>query len=279
MPNWIEIKALLATAPPDWSPLIEAFDRHGCPGTAQEDEPPSLSAYMAEVNGWENRVAALSNDLKSLGAREVQNKIVPEEDWSQNWKQFFKTRRVGQRIVIKPTWDHFEPGVDDVVITLDPGQAFGTGDHPTTRVCLELLERADPEGKTVADIGCGSGILAIAASKLGAKEVIASDLDEQSVEITKENAKLNGVHFPAVAAAGFEALNQPYDMALSNIISATLIRLAPDASKATKAGGRWIVSGIIETNWPDVRAAAERAGFTLEDRVQEDEWVGATFLR
>ena len=167
----------------------------------------------------------------------------------------------------------------DVIITLDPGQAFGTGDHQTTRLCLELLEQAEPRGKTVADIGCGSGVLAIAAAKLGAANVIATDIDEQSVEITRENVKLNDVQINAQLAAGFDAIDEPREIALSNIISATLIRLAPHAARVVKSRGKWIVSGIIEQNWPDVLAAAEQAGFELEQKMKEDEWVGATFRR
>jgi len=277
--QWIEIRAVLDNPPEDWSAYINIFDEHGCPGTLQSDDPPALSAYMAEVNGATRRVDALKNALTQLGVACVQTRIVPEEDWSENWKQHFKTRRVGKRIVIRPTWDVEPPSPADITITLDPGQAFGTGDHQTTRICLQLLEQAELHNKTVADVGCGSGILAITAVKLGAKSVIASDIDEQSVEITKENAKLNGVEFQTYCAAGFDAIQETQDVVISNIISATLIRLAPDASRAVKPGGKWIVSGIIEQNWPDVLYAATQGGFALEQLLKEDEWVAATFLR
>ena len=240
---------------------------------------------MADVDGASRRVDELKNSLAQMGVACVETRMVPEEDWSENWKQHFKTRRVGKRIVIRPSWDELIDnrqstiGNKDVVITLDPGQAFGTGDHQTTRLCLQLLEQADPKNKTVADVGCGSGILAIAAAKLGASKVIASDIDEQSIEITKENARLNHVEFETHVAAGFDAIDKPQEMVLSNIISATLIRLSGEAGLAINEGGKWIVSGIIEQNWPDVLAAAQNAGFTLEQKLTEDEWVGATFRR
>jgi ribosomal protein L11 methyltransferase len=275
--NWIEVKAEFQNEPEDWSIYIEAFDRIGCEETLQTDNPFTLSAYLEDVAGTQDRVERLTADLKDLGASGVFTQIVPDEDWAENWKQFFKVRHVGEHLVIVPTWEEYEPKPGETVITLDPGQAFGTGDHPTTRLSLTLLEQADPRDKSVADIGCGSGVLAIAACKLGAHPVVASDLDEQSVEITRQNATLNQVDFPAFVAAGFDSLTGPQDIVLSNIISATLMRLAPDAKNFVKPGGVWIVSGIIEQNWDDVKAKAEAAGFQLETKLQEDEWVGATF--
>jgi ribosomal protein L11 methyltransferase len=260
--------------------FAEVFDRYGCPGTLQTDSPPSLSAYLLEVPGSEQRVTDLRSELLGLGAAEVVATTVPEEDWAESWKQYFKTRRIGERIIIRPTWEEAEAGRSDLVIVLDPGQAFGTGDHPTTRLCLELMQKVEVSGKTVADVGCGSGILSIAAVMLGASKVAASDLDAQSVEVSKENAALNGTSFECIVAEGFDALHgEEFDVVLSNIISATLIRLAPDAARHVRKGGYWIVSGIIQQNWRDVLAAVERSGFVLVRHVEEGEWVGATFRR
>lgn len=280
MNNWIEIKAILDVAPEDWSLLIDAFDRHGCPGTVHGDAPPSLSAYMLDVPGVQPRIDELSAELRSLGADRVETRTVPEEDWAEDWKQYFKPRRIGKAIVVRPTWEEAEIQESEVEIVLDPGQAFGTGDHPTTRLCLELMQELDIAGKTVADIGCGSGILSIAAVKLGASSVVASDLDAQSIEVSKANAALNGVNFDCVLAPGFEAVGTAtFDVVLSNIISATLIRLAPDAYRHVKVGGSWLVSGVIEANWPDVQGAALDCGFTLRTMQQENEWIGAVFHR
>lgn len=277
-PSWIEIRATLPAAPEDWSILAEAFDRHGCPGSQIEDL--TIIGYLADVAGAEAIAESLGADLTALGGAVSVDRI-EEQDWSELWKIHFKPRRVGNRFLLRPTWEPYQCLDEEVEIVLDPGQAFGTGDHPTTRLSLQLLEHVlEPNSQlTVADVGCGSGVLAIAAAKLGANVVMASDLDPISVEITRQNARLNGVEFPTAVAAGFDAIDTPVDLAVSNIISATLIRLAPDASAKVKPGGFWIVSGIIEANWSDVHEAAARAGFTLVRKELEDEWVGATFRR
>lgn len=280
MTDWIEIKALFDVAPDDWSIYADAFDRFGCPGSVQYDEPPSISAYMVGVEGAAAQANLLAEELKRLGATAVEIGSVPEEDWSETWKQFFKPRRIGKRFVIRPTWESYETQEGDLEIVLDPGQAFGTGDHPTTRLCLELLDSFDLSGKCVADVGCGSGILSIGALLLGASEVDAVDIDPLSVEVAIENAKLNGVSYRCVAGDGFKALqHEQYDLIVSNIISAILIRLSPDAAAYVKKGGHWVVSGIIKQNWPDVLEAAQKVGFTLIENAEEDEWVAATFLR
>lgn len=281
MTVWIEIKALLDSAPDDWSVLADAFDRYGCPGTIVSDNPPSISAYLVSVPGTPAQVEALSQELKAMGAREIETREVPEEDWAESWKQHFKPRRVGKRFVVRPTWESFnlEPG--DIEIVLDPGQAFGTGDHPTTRMCLELLEAEPIDGERVLDLGCGSGILGIGARKLGVAYVLAADIDPLSAEVTRQNADLNAADLEVVCGDGFEhpASRQHWDLILSNIISATLIRLAPQAWANLRPGGDWIMSGIIRDNWPDVQAAAERCGFSLVRKLDEGEWVGATFQK
>jgi len=183
--------------------------------------------------------------------------------------------------VIRPEWETFEAEADDIVIVLDPGQAFGTGDHPTTRMCLELLDALDLHGLDVADIGCGSGILAVAACRLGARSVVGVDIDGVAVEASAENAARNGVSFDVLAGKGFEPLpsEATYDLVVSNIISAALIVLAPEASGRVRPGGRWVVSGVIRNNWPDVAAAAERAGFQVDDVREEGDWVAASLIR
>lgn len=278
MKSWIEVTAVFSQPPVDWSLYIDAFDKFGCPGTLQTDDPPSLTGYLVDVAGAEDRLTLLSEALFELGVSSVRSTTVPEEDWSEMWKIHFKPRRIGKRFVVRPTWEEYEVLPGDIELVLDPGQAFGTGDHPTTRVCLQALEDINLEGKKVLDLGCGSGILAIAASKLGANPLLATDIDEQSVEVTKENMFRNSVEFPVHVEDGFPT-SGPWDVVISNIISATLIRFAPDAAASVIPGGYWVVSGIIEGNWPDVQKAAERVGFKLINHVQEDQWVGATFQR
>lgn len=277
--RWLTVRARPATLPEDWSPIVEVFDRHGLENSLQEDSPPALTSCLVDVAGADEVLQRLVADLAELGVTDVDIEPLVEENWEENWKQFFKPRRIGRRIVVMPTWESVETGPDDVVLVLDPGQAFGTGEHPTTRMCLELLERVGVAGRRVADVGCGSGILAVAAVKLGAASVAAVDIDPIAVEVAKENAEINGVTFAAVAGEGIAALEGgPWDLVVSNIISATLIRISRDVA-GTLPQGDWVVSGILEENWPDVLAAAQRVGFRLQERLEEDGWVAAWLAR
>lgn len=276
--SWIEVKASFDKAPEDWSPLVDLFVRHGCDNTLQTDLPATILACVVEVPGAREEIEALRAELRAAGAREVLVGPYEEQDWEEAWKKFFKPRRVGKSFVVRPTWEEFDAQPGDHVIVLDPGQAFGTGDHPTTRMCLALLEEANVPGSDVLDLGCGSGILSIGAAMLGAKSVFATDVDPLAVEVTKENAALNGVDLPTAVADGLQD-SKTYDVVLSNIISAALIRFAGDISRVVRPGGRWMVSGILNPNWLDVKKAAEKAGFTLHKKVEEDDWVAAIFLR
>lgn len=279
MNRWIEIAAVV---PADWqdvSVAIDAFVEFGCPGVQETSEPRKLVGNLPEGEAGAKSAADLATRLREIGALDVQTRIVQDQDWDALWRIHFKPRRVGKRFVIVPTWEDYPTQEGDLVVLLDPGRAFGTGDHPTTRLCLELLETTPVKGKTVADVGCGTGILAIGACLLGASKVIATDIDEVAVEVTRENAVLNKVEFEAFPADGFAGVPGEVDVLLSNIISATLIRLAMDAASHVKPGGCWIVSGIIRANWPDVQSAAEKAGFALEATAEEDDWVAARFRR
>ncbi len=304
--SWIEVRATFPSSG-DRSPYIEAFRDHGIENTLEEGD--DLVGAIVAVEGTPARLAELEAALRSAGATDVKTQPLPEVDWDEVWRLHFKPRRIGRRFIVRPTWETFDTGPEDIEIVLDPGQAFGTGDHATTRLCLELLESVDLKGKRLADVGCGSGILSIAAVKLGA-DVEAVDIEAISVDVTKENAARNGVEFRAIVGAGIASLMEPepsevggsweqdehpltaqvqpernpvssatYDVVVSNIISAVLIRISADVAAAIKPGGVWLVSGIIPANWPDVLAAAERAGFALEEKREEDNWVAARFTR
>jgi ribosomal protein L11 methyltransferase len=275
MSHWIEVKAHLASAPLDWSAWDAIFDNHGVAGTVQTDNPPTLSGYVGP--GSEDTIEDLKAALLEYGASEVTAEPVAEIDWAEAWKQFFVPRRVGNRFMVVPSWTEYDPEPNDLVITLDPGQAFGTGDHPTTRGCLELLEREGAQGKEVADIGCGSGILSVGAGLLGAKSLVCVDTEIVSCASTRENFTRNNVTGEVFNGAGFEPLpeNDTYDLVLSNIISAALIGIAHEAARRVRPGGTWIISGIIEANWPDVLDKATRCGFTLQDFIHEGDWIAA----
>lgn len=279
MSAWIEVKAILANAPEDWAVWTEIFDRHGYSGTVQTDFPPTLSTYVAP--GDEARIAELEAELKAFGALSVEQKLVHEEDWANAWKQYFKPRKVGKNWVIQPTWEDYDAQPGDQILLLDPGQAFGTGDHPTTRGCLELMEPLDFTNKAVADIGCGSGVLSVAAGKLGATDIVGVDIELPAVEASRENAERNHVEMEIFQGLGFTPLpeGKMYDVVLSNIISAALVKLAPEVADRLNANGIWIVSGIIKPNWPDVQTAADQAGFQVKQTVEEDDWVSALLVR
>jgi len=274
-PTWVKVTAVLDREPDDWAYLVTVFEDHGITGTIQEEYPPRLSGYHHD----QDAVPALAEALHQAGAVEVQEERIVEEDWAEAWKRFFVPRPLGNRFWIRPDWvEDAEVPAGKIELVLNPGQAFGTGDHPTTRLCIELLEEADLHGKSLAEIGCGSGILTLVAHKLGAKDMVAVDNDVPSIEATTENLGRHQVPAKILLGNGFAALEGAmFDVVVSNIISATLIRLAPEAAATVRPGGLWITSGIILANWPDVQAAAERNGFTLVEKREEGDWVGATF--
>lgn len=274
--TWTVIRAVLAQEPEDWAVWANIFDEHGVHGTIQEDSPPALVGYAHR----DAEIDPLVASLKEAGAERVELGEIVEENWAESWKEFFKPMRIGDRFWIKPSWENLPDAEGRLIIEIDPGQAFGTGDHPTTRQCLELIAELKPEGQSVADVGCGSGILTIAALLLGASEAVAIDLDPASVESTHENLERNHLHAEVLLGDGFTPLlGRSFDIVMSNIISATLIRVAQDASTVVAPGGIWLVSGVIEQNWPDVLKAAKEVGFSLMECRQEGEWIAATFRR
>ena len=272
--SWIEVKSTFE-AGQDLSPFVDIYGEYGIENTLEENG--LLTGCLVDVEGSASRIAELVQALKDAGAVDVVTRDLVEDNWEIAWRQFFKPRRIGKRFVVRPTWEEFESTEGDLVIVLNPGQAFGTGDHPTTRLCLELMETVDIPNRRVLDIGCGSGILAVGACLLGAKLVHAIDIDPIAVEVAKENRDLNQVTFEAVAGEGLEGLRGDWDVAISNIISATLVRIAADVRDVLTDNGRWVVSGIIVDNWPDVRLAAEKAGFKFVEKREEDGWVAASF--
>lgn len=274
--TWREVVAIFDDVPADWSPIIEVFREFGCENTIEQESPPSIGTAVVEVDETDSVVGKLRSALLEAGAARVIDRPLVEQNWDEVWRQFFKPRRIGPRVVVRPTWEDFELGPEDVEIVLDPGQAFGTGDHPTTRLCLELLQEFDASGMRVADVGCGSGILAIAADKLGAREVMGVDIEPLSVAVSRENAAINRSAARFVEGNSILDLGEgPWDLVLSNIISATLIGMASRISSQIAPRGIWIVSGILEPNWPDVLQAANAEGFTLVSIRKEDNWVAA----
>lgn len=209
---------------------------------------------------------------------------IDEEDWADNWKQYYKPLRVGRHIVIRPPWEECALGKDDIEVVMDPGMAFGTGTHETTRLCLTLLEKYLRKGDRVLDVGTGSGILSIAAVKLGAASADAYDLDPTAVRVANENFAANGVDDRAVCAVsdllgGVDRARAPFDFVCANIVADILLRMAPDVSSFMARGGRLAVSGVIEERRDDVVGAMERGGLTLTEELREADWCAILFTR
>ncbi len=242
-----------------------------------------VSVLRAYVDGTANERAIVGDVRQALAgagiAAEVRCAMVAEEDWAEAWKEHFHVERFGRRIVVVPSWRKYEAQAGDVVLTLDPGMAFGTGQHETTRMCLEALEDAVTPGVRVLDVGCGSGILSIAAAKLGAREVYALDVDENCVRITNENARANGVERRIHAASTADGAPWPracadgrIDIVVANIIARVIIDLMPNIVAALAPAGRVVLSGIIASREQGVVDAFVAAGFSIDSVRAMGEW-------
>lgn len=212
---------------------------------------------------------------------EISHCSVSEEDWADSWKQYYKPIRCGERIVIVPAWEKFEPSPDDIVVLMDPGMAFGTGTHETTRLCASLLECYTKPGDRMIDVGCGSGILAICASKLGAAECVACDIDPQAVRVAEENTHLNNtpnVHCE-VSDLVSEVKPELFDIAAVNIVADVIIRLAPDIGRYLTDDATLIVSGIICERAEETLSALDKAGFKPISERRENGWYAAALKK
>jgi ribosomal protein L11 methyltransferase len=208
-----------------------------------------------------------------------------EEDWANAWKRFYKPLRVGRRVLLKPSWEVVEVAPDDIVIELDPGMAFGTGLHPSTRLCIAALEEHVAPGDAVLDVGTGSGVLAIVAYKLGAMMILATDIDPIAIDVANENATRN--HVPLNTQPGItvqqgsvpSVMAGQFDVVVANILAEVLAKLFdaeygyPPLAEPLKPGGLLILAGIIEERAGLVIDAAQRHGCTLIGRKQEGDWV------
>ena len=206
---------------------------------------------------------------------------VSEEDWADSWKKYYKPIKTGgKRVVIVPVWEKYDAAPGEVTVLMDPGMAFGTGTHETTRLCAAMLEKYIHGGESVLDVGCGSGILAITAAKLGAADAFACDIDPQSIKVAKENTVLNST--PCVECAVSDLLSavpeKKYDVVCANIVADVIIRLAPDVGAFMKDGAVLIVSGIISERADEVRAALSANGFEVDSDESENGWYCAAVI-
>ena len=216
-------------------------------------------------------------EIRSLGINvgkgTVEYQKVKEEDWANNWKKYYKPIKIGEKIIIKPVWENYQPKEGEIVIELDPGMAFGTGEHETTRMCIKALEKYVKPDTTVFDVGCGSGILTIAAAKLGAKMAVGVDLDPVAVDSSKDNIKLNNISNIEVLYGNLlDVVDGKADVVVANILAEVICILTPDVVKALNKGGYFITSGIIHDRVTMVTDKLTECGFEVIETNKDGEW-------
>jgi ribosomal protein L11 methyltransferase len=254
-----------------------------------------IKAYYPEMEKIEPIIEQLVRFIDEIreypinvGKASVACKIVDDEDWANAWKQYFKPVAITSQLTIKPTWEEYVARPGEIIIELDPGMAFGTGTHATTSLCLQTLEKYIQPGMDVIDIGTGSGILAIGAVKLGAKHVLALDLDPVAVVSASENVALNQLDDRVTviqsdllqvlkgnnhAPDNHIGVTLPVDLAVANILADIILMFIDDVYEALKPGGIYITSGIIGKKAAEVEIALEQAGFQLLQTIHDQDWV------
>ncbi|MGL4366592.1 MAG: 50S ribosomal protein L11 methyltransferase [Cetobacterium sp.] len=199
-----------------------------------------------------------------------------EEDYQNSWKKYLYPEKVSEKFVVKPTWREYEPEENELVIELDPGRAFGTGSHPTTSLCLKIMEENIKPGNSVIDVGTGSGILMIAAEKLGATDIYGTDIDELAVEATKENLELNKISSDTAEVYLGDLISvvkdKQFDVVVANILADVILLLLKDIFKVVKKDGLIIFSGIIEDKLPEIVKQVEEKGLEILEIKRDKEW-------
>lgn len=240
-----------------------------------------IKAYYREDENFPKYLKYIEDSVENLeqfgfdkGEGLVTASKVNEEDWENNWKKYYKPAKVGEKIVIKPIWEKYQNSSEDIVLELDPGMAFGTGTHETTRMCIESLEKYVKEEDVVFDIGTGSGILAIAAAKLNAKKVIGVDLDEVAVDSAKKNVALNELNnIEIIHGDLMEVVKGKANIIVANIIADIIILLSKGVKNFLEKGGYFISSGIIKERKEEVVDALKENGFKIKEVKEQGEWV------
>lgn len=253
-------------------------------GYEEIDAPVTVRGYTEAALPAERRAAIetalarlrLAEPLEPPGFRELD-----PTDWAEEWKRFYDVQHIGSHLVIRPSWLEYDAREGEVVLDLDPGAAFGTGQHETTRLCLGAIERQLRAGAEVIDLGCGSGILAIAAARLGAGRVRAVDIDPETIRVTNENAAANAVASQIQAAPGSLGDAWPWpdepprevDFLVANISSGIVLQLLPEMAAALSASGRAVLSGFLAKDAAEIETAVGVAGLVVLEKTAEDDWA------
>lgn len=251
---------------------------------AKDRTVASVSVFVPDIKNPAESEGFIRERLSALHIpAAVEHLGVSEEDWADSWKKYYKPIKTGKRIVIVPVWEKYTPADGETVVLMDPGMAFGTGTHETTRLCAALLEKYLTPGDVMLDVGCGSGILAICAAKLGAKSCFACDIDPNAVRITRENIEINST--PSVHAevsdllANTDSADGGYNICCANIVADVIIRMAPDIGAFIADDGYLIVSGIITERAEETVTALKDAGWLLYDEMRENGWFAGVLKK
>ena len=224
-----------------------------------------------------NACGAFEDVVGLLGSLRMTVKTVCDDQWKDKWKEYFKPSKITDKIVIKPSWENYEKtSEDEIIIEIDPGAAFGTGKHPTTTMCIKALEKyVKPGESSVLDVGCGSGILSIAAAKLGARDVLGIEIDPVAVTVAGENVELNGLSDIIKVKEGdlTKGVDFKADIVAANLMADLVVMLSADVRKHLKEGGVFVSSGILAEKRDYVAGEIEKCGFKIIEVLEEDEWV------
>ncbi|KAB2424910.1 50S ribosomal protein L11 methyltransferase [Bacillus cereus] len=251
------------------------------------DEYPAegvlIKAYFPQTDSLHETIAGVKSSIDVLpsydieiGTGNITVNEVNEEDWATAWKKYYHPVQISDTFTIVPTWEEYTPSSpDEKIIELDPGMAFGTGTHPTTTMCIRALEKTVQPGDAIIDVGTGSGVLSIAAAKLGASSVQAYDLDPVAVESAEMNVRLNKTD--DIVSVGqnslLEGIEGPVDLIVANLLAEIILLFPEDAARVVKSGGLFITSGIIAAKEKVISEALEQAGFTIEEVLRMEDWV------
>lgn len=237
----------------------------------------SVSVFLPADRPFTDATAFLQERMSAAGfGGKIEVIGVNEEDWANAWKAYYKTLHIGRRVVVVPMWESYDPAPGEIVVKMDPGMAFGTGTHETTRLVMELLEQTVTPGCRVLDVGCGSGILGICAAKLGAGLCRCYDIDPVAVRVARENIRESGETCVSCDVSdllsGVDLTDGPYDVICANIVADIIMRMAPDVGRYMKPNGVLLASGIITEREGEVTAALEKSGLTVKKSLIDNGW-------
>ncbi len=260
----------------DWGEdAVEAPGRYAVKGYFPKDDKAEIR--LDEVR---ERLAGLSEVGEFT--YNIEYNEVDEEDWAESWKEFFWPEKISENIVVKPTWREYEPAENEIIIEIDPGMAFGTGAHPTTALCIRMLEKYLNKGDSVLDVGTGSGILLAASAKLGAGFMHGTDIDDVAVTVARENLLLNKVQedrFLVEAGDLVDKISREYDVAVANILAEVVVRLLDGLPARVKKGGHMIFSGIITEKMDMVVEKIKAVGLDVKETMEDGGWVAVCALK